>query len=481
MNGDSYPDIIAADGSISVLLRVPGGAFQTPVNYTLQSGSSAVSVATGDLSGDGHTDVVAASAYTDQSGNLNGTIDVALGSASGTLGTQASYPLGGNPGGLLGVGSAGVVVADFNGDNSPDVAAGFQGVNSGVGGVSVSINNGKGALQPAVPCGIGNFSAYCTIAGDFNGDTKSDLAVCAGAPSGSAGAMAILLNNGNGTFQNAVSTQLSGKPLAAAVADVNGDGIPDLVVGDCCGQTESVYLLGKGDGTFQSPIYFSSGTSVAAFAVTSWNNDGIAGLAIAQQGSPQGSAEAAVSALNLKLYSSPPTLSITKSHTGNFTAGQQGAAYTVMVSNAANAAPVAGTVTVTDSLPSGLSLVSMTGNNWTCSANTCTRNDALAGGSSYDAITVTVNVAPAAPSPQVNQVSVSGGGSASANATDSTIIAPGSPPPGGVLRRPNLAGQRRGVPAIPGHHSVRLLRVRGEHHFLSLRHGVRGLCPRFRL
>lgn len=118
-------------------------------------------------------------------------------------------------------------------------------------------------------------------------------------------------------------------------------------------------------------------------------------------------------------------LSITKSHTGNFTQGQANATYTVTVSNAAGAGATSGTVTVTDTVPTGLTLVTMAGTGWTCAViPTCTRTDALAGGSSYPAITVTVNVGGSATSPQVNAVSVSGGGSATANATDSTVINP---------------------------------------------------------
>ncbi len=64
----------------------------------------------------------------------------------------------------------------------------------------------------------------------------------------------------------------------------------------------------------------------------------------------------------------------------------------------------------------------MAGNGWMCNTATCARSDALASGSSYPAITVTVNVAGNVNSPLLNQVSVSGGGSAAANASDSTVI-----------------------------------------------------------
>jgi uncharacterized repeat protein (TIGR01451 family) len=117
-----------------------------------------------------------------------------------------------------------------------------------------------------------------------------------------------------------------------------------------------------------------------------------------------------------------PQLSIIKSHTGDFALGQTKATYTAVVSNWAG--PTTGMVTVTETLPAGLALVSMAGSGWTCpaSGNTCTRSDALATGSNFPPITITVNVKANATSPQVNSVTVSGGGSPSSSAYDSTVI-----------------------------------------------------------
>jgi hypothetical protein len=129
---------------------------------------------------------------------------------------------------------------------------------------------------------------------------------------------------------------------------------------------------------------------------------------------------------------SNPVLGITKTHTGNFTQGQSGATYTVTVSNGASAGPTNGTVTVTDTIPTGLTLVSMAGTGWTCVTSSCTRSDVLTAGASYPAITVTVNVASSAPGSVTNAVSVSGGGSATANATDTTTITTGTGPGNGV-------------------------------------------------
>jgi uncharacterized repeat protein (TIGR01451 family) len=141
-----------------------------------------------------------------------------------------------------------------------------------------------------------------------------------------------------------------------------------------------------------------------------------------------GGGAAAVTAFDSTVIN-PLGLSIAKTHSGNFTQGQQSAQYTVMVSNPASL-PTTGTVTVTETVPSGLTLVSMGGTGWTCASGTttCTRNDALTAGASYPSITVSVNVAAGATSPQVNNVTVSGGGgSASSSASDSTVILLSSP------------------------------------------------------
>jgi len=127
-----------------------------------------------------------------------------------------------------------------------------------------------------------------------------------------------------------------------------------------------------------------------------------------------------------------PSLTVSKSHAGNFTAGQQGATYMVSVQNASTGGATNARVTLAETVPAGETLVSISGTGWSCpgagGADTCDRSDTLASGSSYPNLVVTVNVAAKATSPQVNQVSVSGGGmSGSATASDSTTIIAPSP------------------------------------------------------
>ena len=104
-------------------------------------------------------------------------------------------------------------------------------------------------------------------------------------------------------------------------------------------------------------------------------------------------------------------LTISKAHTGTFVQGQTGATYSIVVTNSGTG-PTAGTVTVSDTLPSGMAATAISGTGWTCTLGTvsCTRSNALAAGASYPTITLTVNVAANAPAFVTNVASVSGGG-----------------------------------------------------------------------
>jgi uncharacterized repeat protein (TIGR01451 family) len=126
-----------------------------------------------------------------------------------------------------------------------------------------------------------------------------------------------------------------------------------------------------------------------------------------------------------------PDLRVSKSHAANFVVGTPGV-YTITVDNTLGAAATSGTITVTDTLPAGLTYASATGTGWSCSAAgqvvTCTSNAAIAAGaSSPNAITLTVAVASSAIGTVTNNVSVSGGGEPAANngnnsAFDSTLV-----------------------------------------------------------
>jgi uncharacterized repeat protein (TIGR01451 family) len=120
----------------------------------------------------------------------------------------------------------------------------------------------------------------------------------------------------------------------------------------------------------------------------------------------------------------PADMTISMSHAGSFQQGQSFATYTITVSNTGTGS-TSGIVTVTDTLPTGLTFTNMFGNGWSCSIPTCTRRDVLAAAGSYPPITVNVNVAGNAPATLTNTALVSGGGevnTANDTATDPTSI-----------------------------------------------------------
>ncbi len=135
-------------------------------------------------------------------------------------------------------------------------------------------------------------------------------------------------------------------------------------------------------------------------------------------------------------------LTIDKNHTDIFTQGDTGKTYTITVTNVGGT-PTSGTVTVTDTLPTGLTPTAPNGahNGWTCGivgqVLTCTRNDALAATASYPDITLTVDVAANAPPSVDNTATVSGGGDivpGNNSDTDQTNIAQNCiTPPAGMV------------------------------------------------
>ena len=115
----------------------------------------------------------------------------------------------------------------------------------------------------------GEFTTSVAVA-DVNGDGKPDLLL-----TNYGSGVAVLLGNGDGTFQAVVSYGAGGSfTHSVAVADVDGDGKPDLVVADECVNSSNCYngivgvLLGNGDGTFQTALTYGSGGDAGANLVT---------------------------------------------------------------------------------------------------------------------------------------------------------------------------------------------------------------------
>jgi hypothetical protein len=127
-----------------------------------------------------------------------------------------------------------------------------------------------------------------TTAADVNGDGRPDLLManwCVSVTACTTANVGVLLNVGDGSFRPAVAYDSGGHhALTVSVADMNGDGVPDLVVANGCALVpqpssgcpdgSAGVLLGNGDGTFRSARTFSSGGSLSALVVADVNHDG---------------------------------------------------------------------------------------------------------------------------------------------------------------------------------------------------------------
>ena len=300
VNGDGKPDLVVANlcanvgnvctgiqGSVGVLLGNGDGTFQAAVSY-VSGATYARSVAVADVNGDGIPDILVANSATP--GNpLSGSVGVLLGNGDGTFQAVVSYGSGGYNG-------LSVAVADVNGDGKPDLLVANECVDSNcaTGSMGVLLGNGDGTFQAAVSYGSGGVGATSVAVVDVNGDGKLDLLVANTNVNNNNGngVVGVLLGNGDGTFQAAVSYSSGGVgATSVAVADVNGDGKLDLVVANQCADVSCVngslgVLLGNGDGTFQAAVSYGSGGPYAfSVAVADVNGDGKPDLVVADYAS----------------------------------------------------------------------------------------------------------------------------------------------------------------------------------------------------
>jgi hypothetical protein len=251
LNGDGLTDVIGIGATRNLVSALGRGDGTFSTAYTVP-GSSIGNLGQGDFNGDGKVDVVGISSI-----NQDSALVFFAGNGGGTFQPSPAAVDLTTPGALV------PVSGDFNSDNHLDVivpyALDFPAMGSGL--IYVP-GKGDGSFGSPVLFSQQNSSVIQgVLVADLNNDKKLDL-VWNGA---------VYLGDGDGTFQQA-PLGVSGTSLA--IADLNGDGIPDLVMGAVPGASGGIYA-GNGDGTFQpAPFYTNSSLGGVSASIGDVNADG---------------------------------------------------------------------------------------------------------------------------------------------------------------------------------------------------------------
>ncbi len=271
-NNDGIEDLVVANGGhVGVLLGNGDGTFQTQATYPGALTPSAIVV--GDFNRDGIQDVAVADYQND-------AVVVLIGKGDGSFpkSQPPSYPVGTKTMnyGIPNYWPQSIAAGDFNNDGIPDLVT----ANLTAGNVSILLGKGDGtfAFQSIWP--VGKHPESVSV-GDFNDDGVQDLAV----GNELSGNVSVLMGQGGGAFASQISYPIGSGVYSLAIGDMNGDGKRDLVTSNT-NSTVSL-LLGKGDGTFtlQSatpPV--AVGPYPFSLALADLNRDGIQDVVVANGG-----------------------------------------------------------------------------------------------------------------------------------------------------------------------------------------------------
>ncbi|MFO0895602.1 MAG: FG-GAP-like repeat-containing protein [Phycisphaerales bacterium] len=202
---------------------------------------------------------------------VGGTVTVMLGDGTGGFISSINYPAPVDVSGIYN-NNAQASAADFDGDGDLDLAVAC--ISNPF--VALLANNGNGTFQPAIILGAGPSDGIASSAavGDLNGDGKLDIAV----GNGISNKVSILFNLGGLAFTAPQTMGAGGYPTCVAIEDMNLDGRQDLVVSNAADNTIRVNL-GNGDGSFQPPTNTPVGVGPFTMAVADFNGDGFPDVA----------------------------------------------------------------------------------------------------------------------------------------------------------------------------------------------------------
>jgi len=278
LNGDGILDLVTAgysdsfDGYATVRLGLGDGSFGTASHFSSESFKT-TALGLGDLNGDGILDLVTAG-QSDASTNWHGYATVRLGLGDGSFGSSTQFTTESGYSNALRLG-------DLNGDGILDlVTAGTTSSYNGY--ATVRLGLGNGSFGAASQFSTESSASLALNLADLNGDGVLDLITAGQSDPPYDGYATIRPGLGDGSFGDPIQyTTESLSSVALSIGDLNGDGILDLVT---AGISDSIdgyasIRLGLGNGTFGSSTRFSTETNSSyAVSLADLNGDNILDL-----------------------------------------------------------------------------------------------------------------------------------------------------------------------------------------------------------
>ncbi|WNG42979.1 VCBS repeat-containing protein [Archangium minus] len=265
LNDDGRADIVTAnnDGrSVAVLLNQGEGRFQKPSLWAAGKDPSVVALV--DLDGDDNLELLVANSG-------DSTLGVYRGKGKASFHAPVTYAAGD-------LNLNDLAVADF-GAGSMSVAL----VRGSAGKLSLFHVNDDGSLQKAVdsPASV---NPYAMVVADLDGNGSRDIALsyparCSAPTEKSCQSVGVLLNNGNGTFQEQRFTSTGGTPRGLVAADFDSDTLLDLAVADAS-NNQVLVLRGRRDGSFYAPTAYAVGKAPSRMVLADINRDSVQDLLV---------------------------------------------------------------------------------------------------------------------------------------------------------------------------------------------------------